>query len=122
MIRLARRTAPQLLVSSSGGGDGKVHDEVAEASDFLLIHFNSVKLVKDIPSRIEALKRFHKPIVCNEDDRPVGEVPAAADAAVASGASYGLMLVDLNQRFPFTFNGAADAPEVYAKYRQLTTR
>ena len=33
----------------------------------------------------------------------------------------GLMLVTLNQAFPFTFNGAADDPVVYARYRALTT-
>ena len=33
LIRLARRTAPQMLVSTSGGG-GMLYDEVAQASVF----------------------------------------------------------------------------------------
>ncbi len=120
LIRLAKQTAPGLLVSTSGVGDGKLHKEVAEASDFILIHFNGLKL-RDIPPLIEALKGFHKPIVCNEDDRPVADFPAVVTAAVANGASYGLMLEGLNQEFPFAFNGPADAPEVYAVYRKLTS-
>lgn len=120
LIRLAKETAPGLLVSSSGYGGGKLDDEVARASDFLLIHFNNLKL-KDIPVRVEALKRYQKPIVCNEDERPLADFAAATEIAVANGCSYGLMLVDLNQKFPFTFSGAADVPEVYATYRKLTT-
>ena len=34
LIRLAKETAPGLLVSASGYGDGKVHAEVAEAARF----------------------------------------------------------------------------------------
>ena len=68
LIRLAKETAPGLLVSASGYGDGKIHAEVAEAADFLLPHWNGTK-VEQIPARIAALKKFGKPIVCNEDDK-----------------------------------------------------
>ena len=34
LIRLAKRTAPQVLVSTSGGGGGMLYDEVAQASVF----------------------------------------------------------------------------------------
>lgn len=40
LIRLAKKSHPQLLVSASGLGSGKLHQPVAEAGDFLLIHFN----------------------------------------------------------------------------------
>ena len=40
LIRLAKQTAPGLLVSASGYGDGHIHKEVAEAADFLLPHWN----------------------------------------------------------------------------------
>ena len=49
LIGLAKRTSPALLVSASGLGHGRLPDEVARASDFLLIHFNSTP-VKDIPA------------------------------------------------------------------------
>jgi hypothetical protein len=120
LLRLAKQTAPELLVSTSGIGDGKLHDNVALASDFLLIHFNGVPL-KDIPARIAAVKKFRKPIVCNEDDK-LGETAAkAAELSVANGASWGLMLQKHNQHDPFTFLGAADDPVVYTKLKQLTS-
>ena len=119
LIRLAKQTAPDLLVSASGYGDGKLHDAVAEASDFLLIHFNGTP-VSAIPARIAALKRFGKPVVCNEDDKTGEEAARAAEAAVANGASWGLMLNTLNQYVPFEFHGAADDTVVYTKLKQLT--
>jgi len=39
LIRLAKETAPGLLVSASGYGDGLVHKEIAEAADLLLLHW-----------------------------------------------------------------------------------
>jgi len=68
IIRLAKKTSPKLPVSTSGLGDGRLPDNVAQASDFLLIHFNGTKL-DDIPKRIQALKKYGKPIVCNEDGK-----------------------------------------------------
>ncbi|MBM3333330.1 DUF4185 domain-containing protein, partial [Candidatus Sumerlaeota bacterium] len=112
LIRLAKQTAPDLLVSTSGIGDGKFPDSVAEASDFVLIHFNGVP-VAEIPKRIAALKKFGKPIVCNEDDKFDNEAAQAAELSVANGASWGLMLNRINQYFPLQFNGAADDPIVY---------
>ena len=121
LARLAKRTAPELLVATSGMGDGKLPDVVAQACDFLLIHFNDVPL-EEIPSRINALKRFGKPIVCNEDDKLGEQAARAAELSVNSGASWGLMLKEHNQRFPFEFLGSGDDRAVYAKLRQLTSR
>ena len=120
LIRLAKGAAPGLLVSTSGTGSGTLPDDVARAADFLLVHFNNTRL-DDIPARIADLQRFRKPIVCNEDERPPAENLLAAELSAAAGASWGLMLPGLNQRFPFDFRGAADAPDVYAKLRQLTS-
>lgn len=120
LIRLAKKTAPDLLVSTSGIGNGRLADAVAEASDFLLIHYNGTPLAQ-IPSRIEALRRFGKPIVCNEDDKSSGDSVRAAELSVANGASWGLMLNDLNQYFPLEFKGVEDDPAVYATLRRLTT-
>jgi hypothetical protein len=119
LIRLAKETAPGLLVSASGYGDGRVHREVADAADFLLPHWNGTS-VEEIPARIKELKRFGKPVVCNEDDKTGADAVAALQASVDLGASYGLMLKELNQTFPFRFNGPADDPVFYVALRKLT--
>jgi CubicO group peptidase (beta-lactamase class C family) len=121
LIRLAKQTSPELLVSASGMGDGKLDDAVAEASDFLLVHFNSTP-VDAIPDRLAALKRFGKPIVCNEDAKSGLAAASAAEVCVASRVSYGLMLEGHNQHFPFHFDGAADDPVFYAKLAALTRK
>jgi CubicO group peptidase (beta-lactamase class C family) len=120
LIRLAKKAHPQLLVSTSGVGDGALPDQVARASDFLLIHFNSTSLA-DIPQRIEALKKYQKPIVCNEDDKTGAEGARVARECVRLGVSWGLMVERVNQRFPFHFRGADDDELVYAELKRLTT-
>ncbi len=120
LIRLAKETYPALLVSTSGLGNGRLPDAVAEASDFLLIHFNDTRLA-DIPARIAALRSFGKPIVCNEDDKVGEEAAKAVQLCAANGASWGFMHVKVNQYYPFTFGGPADDPAVYAMIRRLTS-
>jgi len=119
LLRMAKREFPCLLFSASGYGDGKLPDQVAEASDFLMPHFNSTP-VAEIPARIAALQRFSKPIVCNEDDKVGSEGAAALEACVANGASWGYMNQKTNQYFPFVFNGPSDDEAVYAKFREVT--
>ena len=121
LMRLAKRTSPRLLVSTSGLGHGRLPDAVAQASDFLLIHLNSTPN-QDIPGRIAALRKFGKPIVCNEDDKLGATAATAAEMSVQSGASWGFMHVNLNQHDPFEFHGAADDPVVYARLKELTTQ
>jgi hypothetical protein len=120
LMRLAKATVPGLLVSASGLGHGKSDKEVCEAADFLLVHFNSTPL-EQIPARVEALKGYGKAIVCNEDDKDSANSARAAEASVACGCSWGLMLSGVNQYVPFEFKGAADDPVVYGKLRELTT-
>lgn len=120
LIRLARETAPGLLVTASGYGNGTLHPEVAEACDFLTPHWNGTK-VEDIASRVAALRHFGKPIVCNEDDKVGGRAVAAMMASVASGAGYGVMLKDRNQSFPFRFDGAKDDADFYAALQSVTS-
>lgn len=120
LIRLAKQTAPGLLVTASGYGDGQVHPEVAAACDFLTPHWNGT-MVEEIPRRVAALKKFGKPIVCNEDDKVGKRAVAALTATVESGAAYGLMLKDHNQTFPFHFDGAADDPVFYAALEAITS-
>lgn len=120
LIRLVKRTAPGLLVSTSGLGHGRYPDGLAEVADFLLIHFNGTG-VEDIPARIAALKKHGKPIVCNEDDKQGETAARAAELCVANGASWGLMLNTQNQYFPLEFHGRADDPVVYRKLKELTS-
>jgi hypothetical protein len=120
LIRLAKKTAPDLLVSTSGLGHGRYPDALAEAADFLLIHFNGTPL-EDIPARIESLKRFAKPIVCNEDPKSGAAGARAAELCVANGASWGFMAEKVNQNHPIAFDGAKDDPVVYAKLKELSS-
>ncbi len=121
LIELARRENPKLLVSTSGLGHGRLPKLVAEASDFLLPHFNGTRL-EDIPARIEVLKQYGKPVVCNEDDRTGKAAAEACRLSVENGASYGLMLKRRNQYQPFEFHGVADDPVFYSMLRSLTTQ
>ena len=120
LIRLAQKAAPGLLVSTAGLGDGRYPDNVAKAADFLLIHLNDTALA-DIPKRIAALKKFGKPIVCNEDDKLNDAAAHAAELCVTHGASWGFMANEVNQSYPFRFEGARDDPVVYAKLKELTS-
>jgi CubicO group peptidase (beta-lactamase class C family) len=121
LIRLARATAPGLLVSTSGLGHGRVHPDVAAASDFILVHYNTTRLA-DLPARIAAARDYGKPVVCNEDDKVGPDGAAALRACVDGGVSWGLMAKAVNQSHPFSFRGAADDPEVYAALKELTSR
>jgi hypothetical protein len=120
LIRLAKKTAPGLLVSASGLGHGRMNDLIAKEADFILIHFNGTK-VEDIPARIKALKKYNKPIVCNEDDKVGVEGARALQACVENGCSWGFMHSKLNQYEPFEFNGYDDDQNVYDKFKQVTT-
>lgn len=120
LIQLARKTAPDLLVSTSAVGKGMTPDSVASASDFILVHYNGTR-TGDIPDRISALKKFDKPIVCNEDQKVGEEGAKAAELCVANGASWGFMHRDVNQYYPFAFDGHKDDPIVYGKLKELTT-
>ncbi len=87
LINQAKQLNPELLVSTSGMGDGRFHEDLARAADFLLIHFNTTSL--DLyESRIEDVKKYGKPIVCNEDDKLGHEGAAAQAIAVKNGSSW----------------------------------
>lgn len=119
LIRLVKKTGPDLLVSTSGLGHGRMNDLVAKEADLILIHFNGTK-VEDIPGRIKALKKYNKPIVCNEDDKIGGDGARALQASVENGCSWGFMHSKLNQYEPFEFNGYEDDPKVYDKFKEMT--
>lgn len=120
LIRLAKKTAPGLLVSTSGLGHGRIPEPVAQAVDFLLPHLNSTN-VDDILKQMTALKTFGKPIVVNEDAKTDKQGARSAEACVANGVSWGFMAEKTNQHFPFSFKGSADDPAVYAMLKYLST-
>jgi hypothetical protein len=119
LIRLAKKTGPGLLVSTSGLGHGRMNDLIAKEADLILIHYNGTK-VEDIPGRIQALKKYGKPIVCNEDDKIGAQGARALQACVENGGSWGFMHSKLNQYEPFQFNGHDDDRTVYDKFREMT--
>jgi hypothetical protein len=121
LIAVAREAAPDLLVSTSGMGDGSVAAPVARAADFILIHLNTTPLDR-IASTVELARAWGKPVVVNEDDKVGMEGARAAALAVESGAGWGFMHVEQNQMAPFSFDGVADDPVVYAAFRRLTAR
>ena len=120
LIRLVKESSPELLVTASGYGDGRIDRQVAEACDFLTPHWNGTD-VQSIAERAAALKPFNKPIVCNEDDKVGQQAVAAMEASIQNGAAYGLMLKKHNQTYPFAFDGAKDDPVFYAALKAATT-
>jgi hypothetical protein len=120
LIRQAKAVAPTLLVSTSGMGRGLVPKPIAEAGDFLLLHFNMTP-VNLIEERIKEARSYDKPVLCNEDDK-VGAIGAeAARLSILSGAGWGFMHAKKNQNVPFEFDGAADDTLVYKMLQRLTT-
>ena len=119
LVRIAKQAYPELIVSVSGMGNGRMDDVTAKEVDFILIHFNGTP-VEEIPSRIKELRKYGKPIVCNEDDKDEENSVKSAEISVNNGCSWGLMLNDLNQYQPFIFLGYNDSPAIYKKIRDLT--
>jgi hypothetical protein len=120
LIRLAQDRYPALPVSASTRGDARTTPRVAAASDVILVHFNELS-TSEIRTRVRDLRNSYrtKPIVCNEDDRTGSAAVGGLTASVEAGASYGLMVELVNQRYPFYFHGRADDRTAYDKYRDL---
>jgi hypothetical protein len=120
MVQQAKKAAPQLLVSTSGVGDGRMPAAVAAVSDFVTLHFNNTPL-EAIGQRVTEARQYGKPVICNEDAK-VGEAGTeAARLSVKHGGGWGFMHNETNQYVPFAFDGAADDPVVYAMLQRLTT-
>ena len=120
LIQVVKEAMPELLVTASGFGSGRIDAPVAEACDFLTPHWNSTR-VEQIPERMRELARYHKPIVCNEDDKTGADAAAAMRATVEHGGGYGLMLSEHNQTYPFRFDGADDDRQYYAALQAITS-
>lgn len=120
LIRLAKAKAPTLLVSTSGMGDGAMPPALATAVDFIVIHLNTTPI--DLyPEKIREVRRYGKPVLCNEDDK-TGQLGAeAARVSIQSGAGWGFMHAEKNQAVPFRFEGARDDTIVYQMLESLST-
>lgn len=119
LIMYAKKLNPELLVSTSGMGNGVFHEDICSEADFLLIHFNTTSL-DDYPGKISQLKKYGKPVVCNEDDKVGGEGAAALALSVLNGSGWGYMNLAVNQHFPFQFSGTDDDSVVYRMFRDMT--
>ena len=120
LIRLAQDRHSSLPVSASTRGNARTTPRVAAASDVILVHFNDLS-TSEIRTRVRDLRATYrtKPIVGNEDDRTGSAAVGALTASVEAGASYGLMVEQVNQRYPFYFRGRSDDREAYDRYRAL---
>lgn len=120
LIKFAKQLNPSLLVSTSGMGNGKSNDILISEADFILIHFNNTSL-EDYQSKIEGLKKYGKPIVCNEDDKLMNEGAIALALSTLNGCGWGYMNIKRNQEVPFEFLGTNDDSSVYQMFRNVTT-
>ena len=68
LLKIAKQMNPEILISTSGMGSGTIEQAIIDASDYILLHFNNTP-VNEYKSKIGELKKYGKPIVCNEDDK-----------------------------------------------------
>ncbi len=120
LIKRAKSLHPSLLVSTSGMGDGIFHDSLANAVDFITIHFNNTS-IDNYEKRIETLKKYGKPIICNEDDKLREIGVNALVLSVLNGCGWGYMNSKQNQSVPFRFEGKNDDTAVYNMMRKVTS-
>ena len=92
LINLAKQTAPGIMVTASG-----------------------------YAKKINALKSYNKPILCNEDPKGGSTGATAASSAVNAGSGWGY-LHRSNQDYPFSFKGPTEASTVYNRFKALTAR
>ena len=85
LINLAQEESGGLPVGCSGRG-GSVYREIAEASDYILIHGNGCtrqrlyNMIKEVRSW-----DLNKPIVCNEDSQAIGQMAVTYRHGVSWG-------------------------------------
>ncbi|MFA6839114.1 MAG: cellulase family glycosylhydrolase [Dysgonamonadaceae bacterium] len=120
LIMMVKRLYPSLLVSTSGMGDGAYPPLLTKESDFFIIHFNNTA-IEDIPIKINELKKYGKPIICNEDDKLKNEGAIAMALSVLNGCGWGYMNYSVNQKAPFRFKGIADDSVVYKMFKNVSS-
>lgn len=120
LISYAKSLDADLLVSTSGMGDGRLNDSLSAAVDFVTIHFNTTSL-ENYGDRISDLKKTGKPLICNEDDKTDKAGAAALMLSVIKGCGWGYMNNAQNQYMPFRFEGVNDDTVVYNMFRKVIT-
>jgi hypothetical protein len=85
LIDLARHESGGMAVGCSGGG-GYRNREVAEASDYILIHGNGCSRQR-YANMVREVKSWNqgKPIVCNEDSQAIGQLEVAFSTRTSWG-------------------------------------
>ncbi len=85
LIDLARHESGGMAVGCSGGG-GYRNREVAEASDYILIHGNGCSRQR-YANMVGEVKSWNqgKPIVCNEDSQAIGQLEVAFSTRTSWG-------------------------------------
>lgn len=120
LIMMVKRLYPSLLVSTSGMGDGTYRPLLTKEADFFIIHFNNTA-IEDIPIKIKELKKYGKPIICNEDDKLKNQGAFAMALSVLNGCGWGYMNYPVNQEAPFRFKGIADDSVVYKMFKNVSS-
>lgn len=119
LVQLAKDLYPELLVSTVGQAPGAETDRLENLVDFNMVHLNTTPL-ENVVSKIIPVKKYGKPVICNEDDKLGADGAKCAELCVDNGVSWGLMQNPVNQTYPFRFDGRADDPEIYDKLKELT--
>lgn len=120
LMQLAKSVHPGLLTGTSGMGDASLVDSLAMTADYLTIHLNSTSL-EDYAQKINNMKRWGKPVICNEDDKLAAAGASACLHSVINGCGWGFMYSRKNQTIPFDFDGVEDDPEVYSMMKNVAS-
>ena len=120
LLTLAKSLDPDLLVSTSGMGEGQMDESLVKSVDFITIHFNTTSLDNYV-RKINKIKESGKPVLCNEDDKTGREGANALIYSVLNGCGWGYMNNRQNQYMPFRFEGYIDDTIVYNMMKKSIT-
>ncbi len=120
LMKLAKSIYPQLIICTSGMGDGQLNDSLTAIADYVSVHFNNTML-EDYASRIAGIRKSGKPVLCNEDDKTGKAGASACLLSVMNGCGWGFMHSRVNQTIPFTFGGYADDTATYNMMKKVVT-
>jgi hypothetical protein len=115
LIDLARQESGGLAVGCSGGG-GYINREVAEASDYVLIHGNGCSRQR-FYNMVQQVRSWNlnRPIVCNEDSQALGNMAVA----LRQGVSWGYYN-NMTKQEPPTDWGITPGEDAFFAHRMAT--